>query len=328
MYILNIKFKNYTKNIVKLISIIAVAFILIIAIALLKYKPSYKVTILGEEVGYISNKQEFKKLIDDEILNPDHKNVAFVDIEEMPKYQFLLIENTKQTSEEEIFEIVQKMAVTTYKMYAITLNNEVATYVDSREEAEQAINKMKEENAEELEGINIAMQEIYTQDVVETENTVELASAIEVAKLELSQKIEEQEKIKSATFEGVYFEVKPVSGVITSRFGANESIRDHSHRGIDIGAPNGTDIKAAADGTVTYSGWMGGYGYLVIITHENGIQTYYGHCSKLYVSVGEEVEAGDVIGAVGSTGYSTGNHLHFEIRKNGSQINPQRYVYK
>ena len=73
---------------------------------------------------------------------------------------------------------------------------------------------------------------------------------------------------------------------------------------------------------------MSGYGNLIIIDHENGIQTNYGHCSKLYASVGDEVDAGDTIAAVGSTGNSTGNHLHFEIRKNGSQINPQKYVYK
>ena len=85
---------------------------------------------------------------------------------------------------------------------------------------------------------------------------------------------------------------------------------------------------AAADGEVTYSGWMGGYGNLIIISHGNGIQTYYGHCSKLYALEGEKVKAGDTIAAVGSTGYSTGNHLHFEIRKNGTQINPQKYLYK
>lgn len=328
IYILNIKLKNYTRSIVKIISIIAIAFILITAIVLLKYKPGYKVTILGEEVGYITNKNEFEKLVDKEILNPDEINVAFVDIEEMPKYELLLIENTKQTSEQEIFTKIQEMAVTTYKMYAITINNEITTYVNSREEAEQVINKMKEENGEELEEINIAMQEIYTQNVEETKNTVEIASAMEVAEVELDKKVEEQEKIKSATLEGVYFAVKPVTGTITSRFGANESIRDHTHKGMDIAAPNGTSIMAAADGTVTYSGWMGGYGNLIIISHGNGIQTYYGHCSKLYASEGDKVKAGDTIAAVGSTGYSTGNHLHFEIRKNGTQINPQKYLYK
>ena len=246
----------------------------------------------------------------------------------MPKYQFVLIENTKETSEEEIFSKIQEMAVTTYKMYAITLNNEVTTYVNSREEAEEIINKMKEENGKELEEINLAMQEVYTQNIEETKNTIEVASAIQVAETELTKKVQQQEEIKSSTLDGVYFSVKPVSGTITSRFGAYEDIRDHSHTGIDIAAPNGTSIKAAADGTVTYSGWMSGYGNLVIISHGNGIQTYYGHCSKLYVSEGEKVEAGDIIAAVGSTGNSTGNHLHFEIRKNGAQVNPQKYLYK
>ena len=97
---------------------------------------------------------------------------------------------------------------------------------------------------------------------------------------------------------------------------------------MDIAAPYGTKIVAAAKGKVTHSGWMGGYGNLIIITHDNGIQTYYGHCSKLIAKVGDEVEAGDEIAKVGSTGFSTGNHLHFEIRKNGNQINPQKYLYK
>ena len=139
----------------------------------------------------------------------------------------------------------------------------------------------------------------------------------------------EQERIAEATFNGVYFSVKPVVGNITSRYGVVEtSVRNHAHGGLDIAAPYGTSIKAAADGTVSYSGWMSGYGYLIIIDHANGVQTYYGHCSKLYASVGDEVSAGDVIAAVGSTGNSTGNHLHLEIRLNGEKINPQLYLYK
>ena len=72
----------------------------------------------------------------------------------------------------------------------------------------------------------------------------------------------------------------------------------------------------------------GGYGNLVVISHGNNIETYYGHCSKIYVKKGQTVSSGDVIAAVGSTGRSTGNHLHLEKRKNGNQINPQKYVYK
>ncbi|NLC87246.1 MAG: M23 family metallopeptidase [Clostridiaceae bacterium] len=246
----------------------------------------------------------------------------------MPEYQFQLIERGEQTSEEEIFNTISEMTVKTYKLYAITLNNEKTTYVNSREEAEQTIAKIKTEQANNLDKIEIGMQEIYTNNINELTNTVEVASAINSTEKELTKIVEEQVKIKSATLDDVYFSVKPVTGTITSRFGANESIRDHTHKGIDISAPNGTTIKAAAAGKVTYSGWMGGYGNLVIISHSNGIQTYYGHCSKLYVSVGDQVDAGEKIAAVGSTGQSTGNHLHFEIRKDGVQVNPQKYLYK
>lgn len=246
----------------------------------------------------------------------------------MPQYEFVLVNNNEETKEEEIFDKIQETAVKTYKIYAITLNNKITNYINSREEAQEIIEKIKNENSKKLEEIEIAVQEIYTNNLEETTSVVEVASAINNTENQLENIIKEQKKIKSSTLDGVYFEVKPVNGTITSRFGANESIRDHTHKGMDIAAPNGTPIKAAADGTVTYSGWMGGYGNLIIITHKNGIQTYYGHCSKLYVSKGEEVKAGDKIAAVGTTGYSTGNHLHFEIRKNGKQINPQTYLYK
>lgn len=295
---------------------------------LIKYKVLYKVTISGEEVGYITNKKEFEKLLNEQIINPNNENIAYVDIPELPRYELVLADNSKTSNEEEIYTKVSDMAVTTYKMYAVAINNNNSVYVDTLQEAEETVNKIKEQYANKLDEIQISVNEIYTKNMEQVEQTVEVASAIETAEVEVLEVVKEQEKIKAATLDGVYFAIKPVSGTITSRFGANESIRDHTHKGIDIAAPNGTKIVAAAKGKVTHSGWMGGYGNLIIITHENGIQTYYGHCSKLYAKVGEEVEAGETIALVGSTGFSTGNHLHFEIRKNGKQINPQKYLYK
>lgn len=313
---------------IRLLKIIIIAFIIILAIIVMKYKVAYKVTISGEEVGYVANKVEFEKLITEEIINPEEESVAYVDVENMPEYHLQWISRQKDTNEDQIYTKIQQEAVTTYKVYAIALNGENMTYVNSKEEAQEATTQIKEEYAEKIEEVHISINEIYTQDIATVQETVEVASAINVAQIEVENVIEEQERIKSCTLDGIYFAVKPVSGNITSRFGANESIRDHTHKGLDIAAPNGTTIKAAAGGTVTYAGWMSGYGNLVIISHGNGIQTYYGHCSKLYVSKGKTVDAGDKIAAVGSTGNSTGNHLHFEIRKNGKQINPQTYVYK
>lgn len=295
---------------------------------LLKYKTVYKVTISGEEVGYVSNKYKFEKLIDEQIINKNEENVAYVDILEMPKYQLVLANNSEETNEEEIFNKINAEAITTYRLYEIAVEGSTAVYVNSIEEAEETVASIKNDYKAKTDEIDISVKEIYTQDINSINETIQVASTVETAEVEVLDAVNNQEKIKSATLDGVYFGVKPVTGTITSRFGANESIRDHTHKGMDIAAPYGTKIVAAADGEVTYSGWMGGYGNLIIITHENGIQTYYGHCSKLISKVGDEVKAGDEIAKVGSTGFSTGNHLHFEIRKNGTQINPQKYLYK
>ncbi|MBQ4517569.1 MAG: peptidoglycan DD-metalloendopeptidase family protein [Clostridia bacterium] len=98
------------------------------------------------------------------------------------------------------------------------------------------------------------------------------------------------------------------------------------HSGLDLAAPGGSPILAAANGTVKFSGWNGGYGYCVIIDHGNGIQTLYGHSSKLLVSAGQSVTRGQTIALVGTTGTSTGNHLHFEVLNNGSPTDPMPYL--
>ena len=121
----------------------------------------------------------------------------------------------------------------------------------------------------------------------------------------------------------------PTSGRITSYFGGRSSpggIGSTNHKGIDIAAPKGTPVYASDGGTVTYAGWMSGYGYLVRIDHGNGYVTYYGHNSSLLVSVGQHVYKGQQIARVGSTGNSTGNHCHFEIRYNGVAKNPLNYL--
>ena len=121
----------------------------------------------------------------------------------------------------------------------------------------------------------------------------------------------------------------PVNGAVTSPFGMRLHPIFHvwkMHTGVDLHASMGTPIKAAAAGTVVFAGWKGGYGQAVIISHGNGLATLYAHQSELLVNVGDKVKRGEVIGKVGSTGYATGPHLHFEVRVNGTPVDPMGYL--
>jgi murein DD-endopeptidase MepM/ murein hydrolase activator NlpD len=117
--------------------------------------------------------------------------------------------------------------------------------------------------------------------------------------------------------------VWPVLGPVTSPFGPRWG---RMHEGIDIAAPSGTPIRAAAAGTVIYSGWLGGYGNLVVLDHGNGLATAYAHQSSIAVGSGQSVLQGQVIGYVGSTGNATGSVLHFEVRVNGAPVDPLGYL--
>jgi murein DD-endopeptidase MepM/ murein hydrolase activator NlpD len=122
----------------------------------------------------------------------------------------------------------------------------------------------------------------------------------------------------------------PVSGPVTSPFGWRIHPILHTrrfHTGIDIGVGYGTPIHAADSGSVIYATWMSGYGNVIIIDHGGGISTLYAHQSSLAAGMGAHVTRGQVIGYVGSTGFSTGPHLHFEVRLNGTPVNPLAYVH-
>ncbi|MCA0359771.1 MAG: peptidoglycan DD-metalloendopeptidase family protein [Armatimonadetes bacterium] len=126
-----------------------------------------------------------------------------------------------------------------------------------------------------------------------------------------------------AIFRGRF--IQPVSGRMSSGFGYRThpiSGRRKMHTGVDWAAPTGTPIRAAGSGRVITAAYLRGYGNTIVIDHGGGISTLYGHCSRLYARVGQDVKQGERIAAVGSTGYSTGPHLHFEVRVNGKPVNP------
>ena len=314
---------------IRLINIVAIALFIIMLIVLFKFDLVCEVTIAGESVGYIANKNEFESKVN-EIINKEEEAKLYTTIENMPEYKFKLVNKSEQTNEEAILAKLEENSETTYKLYAVTLDGEEKAVLASLEEAEKIVDEMTEKYEDDLE-LDIGITNIITTDKKD-ESTVKVAKTtlnnnIEEKIKEIEEEIAEKQEIESHTVQGVYLEVTPVSGIITSRFGNRESIRTYGHTGLDIAAPAGTSIRAAADGTVTFAGYSGGYGYVVKMSHGNGIETYYAHCSELYVSAGEKIEAGDVIAAVGSTGNSTGNHLHFEVLVDGTEIDPQNYLY-
>lgn len=327
-FILNKKLKFYTKEIFRFFSITLLAFGLIIAIVFIKYKPVYAVSISGEEVGYVSSEENFNKEIEENIENYSAKNVDSVELSAKPEYELKLVNKSEETNEDSILIAMQKEMKITYKYYDILLNDEKIESVDTKEEAEEIINSMNNQNEEEI-SLSIAErttnnpEEISTNDLEVAKTTISntISNTIE-------QKTEEEEKAKGiANVNGIKIAVLPVQGTISSRYGVSSRIRVSTHTGLDIAATTGTPINVVSDGTVTFAGWSGSYGKLVKIDHGNGVETWYAHTSKMYVTAGEQVSAGETIAAVGSTGNSTGPHLHFEIRINGKTVNPQNYVY-
>lgn len=336
----------HTRRGIKFIILFMIAAFLMVGAVAFLYKPTYSVWINGEQVGYTSNKTNLQHQINDYVENGDENNensdnVAFVQLKNLPEYKLCLLKKNITTNDDEILNQVKEDGVTYYRYYAIAENNEEKLYVSNFEEAEGIVNTLKEKQSSNIERISIVekyetnMSELTTSEEAVSKLYVEPVKQVEVASTKTNKKattkttgsVNTSLKTSSGKVGLGISLIKPVSGTITSRFGANSRIRVSSHTGLDISASSGTAIKAAASGTVTFSGYKGSYGYLIVISHGNGVQTYYGHCSKLYMSAGESVSQGQTIAAVGSTGNSTGPHLHFEIRVNGVAYNPENYVY-
>ena len=333
----------HTRRSMKLIIIIAVSLLFILAIVASFYKISYSVSLDGQMLGYTDNKSKLQAQINEYIEKGENQNTAFVQIDSLPQYKICLLKRDVASNDESIFNTIKSGGTTYYRYYAILDNQEEKVYTPYFTEAEEIVNQLKEKNSANID--NITISEKYDTELKVMDNVDDAVSTLysEPEKVETpkvtfaSTKNTSRRKstgtVNTAmTISGTKVALgislsKPVSGIISSRFGVRSSIRSSAHTGLDIATSTGTPVKAAAAGTVTFAGWKGSYGNLMVITHSNGVQTYYGHCSKLYLSAGAKVSQGQTIAAVGSTGNSTGPHLHFEIRVNGIAYNPQNYLY-
>ena len=179
------------------------------------------------------------------------------------------------------------------------------------------------------QSLSLLLARAQEQSAVKESDAIQAASAAIEAKIQAAQRTDNTAPATStepstpAATPSAAGLIWPVNGPITSPFGPRWG---GFHPGIDIGVPTGTPIQAAAAGTVIYCGWETGYGNLVVIDHHNGIATAYAHQSRIAVSCNQDVSQGQVIGYVGCTGFCTGPHLHFEVRVNGTPVDPLGYL--
>lgn len=306
--------------------------LILFTVILIRYNILFKVTVNGEVIGYVTNKYEIEEEINSYIESKE-EGVAFRNLEVETKYEPKFVSN-KTSNKEEVLEKIKENISTTYTAYGITIDDEIKTYVGTEEEADKIVSDLQNEYKDKLV-LNIGVKQIFEKEKIETvEETVAVSKLktenidVKIAQIEEeAKKAEEASSQSTTTNNKVVVAVRPISGgKITSRYGERSRVRSSAHTGLDIATSTGTPIKAAASGNVTFSGYKGSYGYLIKIECDNGYEMWYGHCSKLYVKVGARVLAGDTIAAVGSTGNSTGPHLHFEIRKNGKTLDPQDYL--
>lgn len=280
------------------------------------YYKYYAIAVDNQEKAYLKTFGEAEKVIQ-ELKNKKSTNADSLGIIE--KYA------KKQVAEKEIATQVSQSET---KVADTGATSDVP--VDSDGDSDE-LPDVKELTEVKLASVDDSINQLYVQQKSTSRSAKNARTSSTGSK---SSTYEQRAKVVDNSQTGVKTDlgvtlIKPISSgyTITSRFGWRS--RDN-HPGLDVAAPKGTAIKAAAGGTVIFAGSgspYGGYGNIVVIQSNSSTAIRYAHCSKIYVRRGEVVEQGQVIAAVGSTGISTGNHLHFEIRYNGKKIDPQKYVY-
>lgn len=285
-------------------------------------------------LGFVST-NKIEENLKQEIEETTDKNIDEIFSDMNLEYEFMLVNKNIDTIDNELETMIEENLIVTYTYFEIALNDIVINKVDTFEEAEELIFEVNEQISEEDKDlVNLSITQNYADDIYEIDT-----SEIEIAKLEIIENCNaaievEKEIIAKEEWLASLPEISgikisnttPVDGYITSRYATYSRLRVSTHTGLDIGATEGTDISVIADGVVTYAAYNGSYGNLVKIDHGNGVESWYAHTSQMYVEVGDTVLSGDIIAAVGSTGNSTGSHLHIEIRVNDVTVDPEEYL--
>lgn len=359
--------KYYTKETFKTLKVVTIGSAIIVSVAFIKYRPVYKVTLSGETIGYTEKKEsieeKIEKYLDDTTGNIAFKEIEYMPEYEFK----LVNRAEKISEKDVVLAIQDKVTTTykTYGITVDGEQKVIVNSQDEAEKIINELNEDLNKNIDlklgvvEVFSTELALNsedeakstlgEIKTAKVKEYEDAVakeKAAKAAAIAKAKAKALAQSQAQVQMQTetssgevvatagvtvasagsINGMNLSI-PVNGKVSSRFGSRSSIRSSSHTGIDISCPQGTGISPVSSGVVTFATYNGSYGNLIKVDHGNGVESWYAHCSAIYVSVGQSVAPGSVIGAVGQTGNTTGPHLHLEIRIGGAPVNPQNYLY-
>ena len=298
-----------------------------------------------QDKQYASMKTRIKFMYEhsnDSILDVLFGSQSFSDVINKVEY----IRNVSEYDRDKLNEFVELKEAAEAKKAELESEKEVLEQTKAKSESEKSsIEKLQNDKTKEIDSYNsrIAAGQAELADMQEDMAGIQKAIQAEennIASIEAKIKQQEEEARKKAEASGTSYVTKtvgdisftwpcPSSGRVSSGFGARSSPTEgasSNHKGIDIGASTGASVVAAADGTVVIATYSASAGNYVMLSHGGGVYTVYMHMSSIAVSSGQTVSKGSTIGAVGSTGYSTGPHLHFGIRINGSYVNPLGYV--
>lgn len=292
------------------------------------YKPAVKVFVAGKMIGYFTNEQHFSQVYNDLVTEKELTGINVkVYLESEPTFENSYIRDSI-LEEQNIYTNLRAELKTEYTTYIVAVNDEEKMTFTTLDEATKYSDKLRNEVA----SLKVEILEEKSEELEEI-TTIERADNI------LKDIVDRNKPVSIPKTTG-YNSDYPVIDEINDPFKENGIWPTDAryltsfygwrwgsfHTGMDIAGPIGTNIYAYKDGVVTYAGWAGSYGYMVKIDHGDGYSTWYSHCSKINVNSGDAVSQGQVIALMGSTGYSTGSHLHFEIRVNGVHVNPYSYI--
>ncbi len=282
----------------------------------------YAFSLEGKEKLYVSDKAFLQSVITEYCSKYDVEGMnSESTLAESPVLESIYLDESVAASREEILSYIDGQAVKTsanisvkYEVSYETLTTRTTKKAKGYQAVTVAGVKGLNERVEKVTFIDGVL--IDTEIISDTVITLPVTEEIIIG----TGKGTTANVIHNASTKGYVWPLE-VKGVITSYWGDGRN-----HKGIDIAAPAGTEIHAVFDGVVTFAGWCNDYGYNVIIDHGNGVQTRYAHSRKLHVKVGDKVSKGEFIAEVGTTGQSTGNHVHFEVIINGTRVNPAPYL--